>query len=569
MPNKQLALNATLSPAPTSTPNRGQVFTPPFLATWTAQVLADRLPLETPLSILDPACGDGALLTAAKRVIPHADLYGADIDPDVAQLASLRLEGAARVHTIDMLASLELATKRFGSLDALICNPPWGADVAVPPADLRAAGFSLATGQYDSWCLFVEASFRLLKDDGIAVFILPDAVFMPEHAPVRRLLATRSTLELIARLGEGLFKGIYRGTTVIAFRNTPPPPHHLVNVFRLLQHQRRAVLRGLADLAHVFSDSSSKAPQRRFHSDGTCRWDIDVRASDSRTIRKLEANPGDWYRPLDAGRGVEISKKGLTVRCPACSYSIPKPTRTRQVVCPQCNLASNSDDMPTRKVVKPLDANECLKGHIPFVVGEDVNRYRMSCTRQIQLGVPGLNYKSLSTYAKERLLIRKTGVGLKATITDDYAATNQVVFHYSMRPDYHNYGFYLHYLLGVLCSRIVFAYHLQKAGENEWRSHPYVTPKSLRALPIPCPRKGTRLWAQAHSIASEVRKHLINGGQSQNRDLRIERLVAGLYELDSDDIRWVKRVICSAQNLEPMRALGSFDESSLHAVYVS
>ena len=567
--NGQLALDQNHFLAePVATPNRGQVFTPPFLATWTAQVLADGLPKDQPVSILDPACGDGALLTAIKRTIPHATLYGADIDPEVAQVASDRLNGAANVHTVDMLGSIEFAAKRLGLVDALICNPPWGADVPVRTADLRASGFTLANGQYDSWGLFVEASFRLLKAGGLAVFILPDAIFLPEHAPVRLLLGWRSTLDLIARLGEGLFKGVYRGTTVIAFRNSPPKPSHQVRVLRLSRGHRQDVLRGKAALSGIFKRNSSTMHQKRFRDDIACRWDIDVGTSD-RTIRKLESFPTEWFHPLDAGRGVEISKKGLAVRCPACSFSVPKPTRVRHVVCRQCNRTSSSEAMPIRRVVKPLDGNDCLEGHMPFVVGEDVDRYRMSCSRQIELEVPGLNYKPLGTYAKERLLIRKTGVGLKATITEEFAATNQVVFHYSLRSSYRGYEFYLPYLLGVLCSRVIFAYHLQKAGENEWRSHPYVTPKSLRTLPIPLPSRGTKMWAQAHAIAAEVREHLLDRGRSPARDLRIERLVAGLYGLDSDDIAWVKRVICSAQSLEPMRALGTFDETTFQAIDVS
>lgn len=421
--NGQLALDTDrLLAEPVATPNRGQVFTPPFLATWTAQVLADGLPRNQPVSVLDPACGDGALLTATKRAIPGATLHGADIDPEVARAASDRLEGTANIHTIDMLGSIELAARRFGLVDALICNPPWGADVAVPSPALRASGFSIANGQYDSWGLFVEASFRLLKASGFAVFILPDAIFMPEHAPIRRLLGWRSTLDLIARLGEGLFRGVYRGTTVIAFRNRPPKPSHQVKILRLSRGHRREVIRGKAELAGIFRDNSSKIHQERFYDDTTCRWDIDVRTSDSTTIRKLESFPAAWTHPLEAGRGVEISKKGIVVRCPNCSFSIPKPTRVRQVVCRRCNRTTSSDEMPVRSVVQTLDGDNCTKGYMPFVVGEDVDRYRLSCTRQIELGVPGLNYKFLDTYAKERLLVRKTGVGLKAPIAGENAA---------------------------------------------------------------------------------------------------------------------------------------------------
>ena len=109
----------------------------------------------------------------------------------------------------------------------------------------------------------------------------------------------------------------------------------------------------------------------------------------------------------------------------------------------------------------------------------------------------------------------------------------------------------------------MFAYHLRKSGENEWRSHPYVTPKTLKELPIPAPKAGSQTWRQAEAIANCVKEHLRSGGKSEKLDLKIEGLVAGLYRLDRSDIVWVKKVICDAQSLEPMRTLGEFNCDSV------
>ncbi|MFC6463359.1 TaqI-like C-terminal specificity domain-containing protein [Paracoccus aerius] len=104
---------------------------------------------------------------------------------------------------------------------------------------------------------------------------------------------------------------------------------------------------------------------------------------------------------------------------------------------------------------------------MPLIVGEDIGRYVLSCSRQIKMNVPGINYKCIEAYSQERLLIRKTG-RLKATVTKRQAATNQVVFHYV--PKNHQHRFLLYYTLGILSSRIMFAYHLRKSGENEFTS---------------------------------------------------------------------------------------------------
>ncbi|UWR01230.1 hypothetical protein K3729_18310 (plasmid) [Rhodobacteraceae bacterium S2214] len=77
----------------------------------------------------------------------------------------------------------------------------------------------------------------------MAVFILPDAIFSPEHASTRLLLAENYTVELIARLGEGIFKGVYRGTTVLLVRKRKPASNHVVEAFRLSRRRERRCYR--------------------------------------------------------------------------------------------------------------------------------------------------------------------------------------------------------------------------------------------------------------------------------------------------------------------------------------
>ncbi|WP_187431960.1 hypothetical protein ROLI_048430 (plasmid) [Roseobacter fucihabitans] len=540
---------------------KGQVFTPRFLATWGAVLLKEHLGETWSGNLLDPACGDGELLDAALEQLPNAKLFGMDIDCEASQAAQTRLGTSAIIKTEDMLLSPALNQRQQSfKVGALISNPPWGADLLHSSGHLRALGYTLANGQFDSWSLFVEMSLKALDDDGMAVFILPDAIFSPEHASTRLLLAENYTVELIARLGEGIFKGVYRGTTVLLVRKRKPASNHVVEAFRLSKTQRAAVLSGDLDLEDARQLASHRINQSRFLSDAGCRWDIDVRRSEQNLLGRLEASGGSWTELVASGRGVELSKRGLVKVCETCNQVTPSPTRPRDVTCQGCGRTAHSEEMTTQRIVE-VDT-EKQSGFMPLIVGEDIGRYALSCSRRIKLDVPGINYKSREIYSQERLLVRKTGIGLKATVTKKVAASNQVVFHYV--PLSEDLNFFLYYVLGVLSSRVMFAYHLRKSGENEWRSHPYVTPKTLKELPIPSPKRGTQSWRQAVEIASRVKKHVRNGGKSKKLDLEIEGLVAGLYNLDHSDLDWVKQVICEAQNLEPMRVLSDFDSQSIH-----
>ena len=57
----------------------GSHYTPVTLAKFVAKQIAARLTTSTP-RVLDPACGDGALLIALKEQLPGALLHGYDLD---------------------------------------------------------------------------------------------------------------------------------------------------------------------------------------------------------------------------------------------------------------------------------------------------------------------------------------------------------------------------------------------------------------------------------------------------------------------------------------------------------
>ncbi|WP_262701887.1 MULTISPECIES: SAM-dependent methyltransferase [Streptomyces] len=132
-------------------------------------------------TVLDPACGTGALLRAAGK--PHEEatrmpkLFGQDRDPVLAALATARLAMAgysAEVTTADTLRADSHADVRS---DVVLCNPPsnerdWGhAELAT---DHRwAYGYPPRTEPELAW---VQHAVAALAPGGVAVLVLPPAV---------------------------------------------------------------------------------------------------------------------------------------------------------------------------------------------------------------------------------------------------------------------------------------------------------------------------------------------------------------------------------------------------------
>jgi adenine-specific DNA-methyltransferase len=556
------------------TRNLGAVYTPGFLAEWVAAQLVDALSANSHAFIIDPATGDGQLLKAVAEVAgARVALFGIDIDQNAVEEARRRLPSTAKVVTADALklAPDEDATSPWRALVndkplvGVIANPPWGADLDHSQLELASLGYSLASGQFDIYDLFVELCITFAPEGSVLAFILPDSLFNPEHRPLRRLILSSTEILSISRLGEGFFSRVYRGTVVLLLRVGVPKATHEIKCFRLNKEWRRRILSGESSLTEAQSECGHVVRQSRFSTDPEARFDIDVRQGEETMLSTITASSPGWERWVQSGRGIELSKTGRVVFCSYCKNAHPLPADTdRMMTCGSCGKCFGSSDAEHATIIRPLQHDEA--GWSPLIVGEDVDRYRCIPSRQIRTGITGINYKAPETFQQRKLLIRKTGIGIKAAIDESSAYTVQVVFHYFIRPQLAAPLFLLDYLQGILCSRVLLAYYLKRVGEIEWRSHPYITQKIISTLPIPDITEGTWHWRQAQAIAEQVQHRRMRDSNFCAEDIMIDCLVAGLYGLDHQQCQWVLAVLDEAESLEPIRTVRLPERNMLQPV---
>lgn len=533
----------------------GAVYTPDALARWVASLLhrhAGR-PLHR---VVDPACGDGALLAAAETEVPELrSVIGIDLSPTAATAVEARFRGRATTVVAD---TLRLASSVASDADAVIMNPPWGAELDISRHEFRDLGYELANGQYDSWDLFVEWSVTAMPEGTTVAAILPDALFFPEHEATRRFLLERTRLHTVARLGEGWFEGVFRGVAVIVY-TTGAVDDAEVQCIRLAYDARRRIRDGASTFAEETELVETVSRQRTWAADPQAPLLFSGSTQTAPRIRQIESQGGPWTDWVAAGRGVEIGKSGSLVRCGRCGVH-RQPARAGDPRCSACGNTSTWTAVTATSTHSPSDPS----GWVPLIVGEDVRRYATTPSRWIRLGLDGVQYKDWSVYDQPKLLVRKTGLGLNASVDTSGSFTTQVVFHYTRRP--HAPEFVLDYLEGLLCSRVLLAVHLSRTGETEWRTHPYVTPKMLSTLPIPTPQPGTTDWRQAQAIAAAARRvHSATGDGRAAAEVVVDRLVAGLYGLDPAGCAWVDSVLAGTQALRAFSHLRTENTGRLQA----
>jgi adenine-specific DNA-methyltransferase len=558
----------------------GVFYTPQFLADYAASKLMYYFKSETEqkrsITVLDPACGDGILLKSVAQTTndigcESISFYGVDKDPHSIDECDQNLSTSIKRIQYRLLAADSIQPFSFSNsigwanilkelqiengFDLAISNPPWGAELNGYSRNALNNDFSLATGQFDIYNLFVEVILRQLKPGGYYAFILPDSVFNQEQWKFRKLLLETTELKLIARLGEKIFDNVNRACTVLVGKNGSPDRNNLVESFRLTPSNRSEVLSTSKSLCTIEKELSHKIPQKRFLANSKFLFDIDCRDSETGLIAKLQTSNYQFSDIVENSRGAEISKKGVVIQCNHCHLHLPYP-KAKEPKCPHCKSNLQLDSLEQKRIIFSHNGNGTKK----LKVGEDLSRYFSINKRWIDITKDGINYKDYGLYKGQKILVRKTGVGITASLDNEGAVTNQVVYILKLKDKWQK-TLTLEFVLAVLNSRIMTYYLLKKYGEIEWKSHPYLTQGILIGLPFPTVRATKTFRVSVDKITSFVLSGMKSDKKELDRqtDAAIEKEVAKLFSVNESDYSLIFAQLESAEPLIPIKRLLDID----------
>lgn len=558
----------------------GVFYTPQFLAYYTARKLLNYFTYDTMqnqhISALDPACGDGILLksiakAADEKGCKSVKYYGVDKDPHSIRECDKNLSASTKGVNYKLLSVDSIQPFSFSNaigwtnilqelrvengFDLAISNPPWGAELNGYNKKSLKESFSLATGQFDIYNLFAEVILGQLKTGGYYALILPDSVFNQEQWRFRKLLLETTELKLIARLGEKIFKNVNRACTVIVGKKGSPSKDNLVDCFRLTPSHRNQVLSTSSSLCIIEKELAHKVSQERFLSNPRYLFDIDCQDSETDLIVKLQSTGFRFSDIVDNARGAEISKKGVVLQCNHCQLHLPYP-KAKEPKCPHCKSRLQLNSLGQERIIFSHNGNGTKK----MKVGEDLSRYFSTNKRWIDITKEGINYKDYNLYKGQKILVRKTGVGITASIDNEGAVTNQVVYILKLKNKWQK-ALTLEFVLAVLNSRVMTYYLLKKYGEIEWKSHPYMTQGILIGLPFPAVRDTKAFQASVDKITSLVSAGMKTKKRelSKQTDAAIEKEVAKIFSINRSDYSLIFAQLESAEQLIPIKRLLDID----------
>lgn len=254
-------------------------------------------------------------------------------------------------------------------------------------------------------------------------------------------------------------------------------------------------------------------------------------------------------------RGVELSKKGIILKCPICQKWLPEPKgkEDKDVKCPHCKYIGAKSSFLSMGIISP----KASKGYKKIIVGEDVYRFGTNAKQYIKIDVQGINYKDAQLYQGSKILVRKTGVGITAGIDYDNNLTNQVVYIIKRRNDIDPI-ISNEVILAVLNSRITTYFIIKMMGSNGWKTHAYLSQASVASLPFPNIDVNNADTRDCLMHLTDLVKN--NAGVSSDNfsidaDAKIERIVAKLFGINQSDYEVIYKAINEVQQMIPFRRL--------------
>lgn len=196
----------------------GQFFTPRNIVEFMASYILQNVDRKEGISVLDPSCGSGGMLTYLNTHI-QGNLVGCEVDKRLIRVSNLNL-------TINNAKSFDVKEGSFldkdfdQEFDVVISNPPFG--IKEKQADILAKyELGMKKASCETELLFVENILRALKPNGVCGIVLPQgALNNSSTKKMRNLLLDNATLLASVDLPSAVFKNTGTGvdTSLLFFR---------------------------------------------------------------------------------------------------------------------------------------------------------------------------------------------------------------------------------------------------------------------------------------------------------------------------------------------------------------
>ncbi|TFF94703.1 MAG: hypothetical protein EU543_00580 [Promethearchaeota archaeon] len=435
-----------------------------------------------------------------------------------------------------------------GGFDIIIGNPPWGANIKHYKSYLQKKYPTIAKGQFDSFSIFLYTSLKqLLKENGILAFIVPNEVcFLDQYRNLRKYLLNYKLLEII-NLGFEIFTEVQKPALLLILKKSriKSQNHKVLVSVGFSQCEKSSLLADYGLFTKIIKDKHYFRSQDEFGKYKNFIFDIFSDPIDRIIMDKIDSNNfkslGTYFR---SGRGIDTNKQGKFFICPKCKTLNPPFGRGHSGrIKRKCCLNDNCDFIFETTEISVYETIELISDHnfpregynAPGYIGEDLRKIHFKrlprAIKYIPLksktnqGNVHVNFDNVSwgkdyLYDGEKILIRKvsTGNNLLAMVYNGFLVTNQQIYLLKKKKSLKDMSLY--YFLGILISRLIHYYYINKFGDPYKKILPHFTQASLKSLPIPIISKTHGIYKKIIKIVKEMLLFSSINHNSNSKDVK-------------------------------------------------
>ena len=350
----------------------GATFTPELLANYLSEKLLSHLNSnEQKISVLDPACGEGALLSAiSTKLLTQKidfDLVGFDSNKDYLNRASEVLNSltsnSISLNNADFLEAIEIKEQQASlfeqpslkqsinnTIDLVIANPPYVRTqiLGAEKAQSLAKKFNLK-GRVDLYYPFLIAMTHALKENGLLGVITSNRyLFTKSGSSIRNFLFKNYEILEVIDLGDtklfdaAVLPAIFIGRKKKAVQNTTAnflKIYEELNGYKGTLIQKENVFEVLnADQAGYFTDGLKRYKKSkgiiRFGKTKESNWTM-LSDEEAKWVKKIESNAielvGDSFK-VRVGIKTTADKVFISESWAALQADIPEEALLRELI---------------------------------------------------------------------------------------------------------------------------------------------------------------------------------------------------------------------------------------------
>jgi len=414
--------------------------------------------------------------------------------------------------------------------DYIVGNPPYLFIRDIPEEQksiIESGNYQLNKGQYDYYQIFIEIGIKLLKNNGLFGYIIPDSLLaLSNRAILRKYIYDNAKIKEIYHVGPKFDEPI------------------VSNIILILQKEEELKVRE-ESLIDIKLASSKQSQPKKFRQKLIEKWNyeflIQLDSIDISIIKVLnnfpkikDVNQMEGFR-ISISRGVELTKRGEVIFCKKCELFLPIPKK--HLICPECRFSLKLEDVEyiIKNEIPDRDKNK-FKSFL-----YSINRYKIKESKYINITKNGINYKNLDIY-DDRIIIRQLSQNnlICTTYDDNLSLTSQSFYnlkiHQSPIPEFNHF-----YFLGLLNSTLLSYYFIKSFGSYK-KIFPRILIEKIKSLPIKVPK--TEEEKKCASIIIENVKKMLNlrnldNSTSKNIQKIIDTSVYDSFKISEESRRYI------------------------------